>query len=214
MVNLKSVVDKGAEVCGSQANLARQLGVTPQRLDDWKRGRVPITPESAAKMGLLAGLDGEQVRMLAAQVIIDNPKNEGSREVLRRAFFGAILTGAVGILLLFGNTSNAYAAHADNFTVYTSCVYSAYKACIEAWRGCLVQAGASRALSRGARPSPPGNRPPAGQSLLDEAHFLQEPVPLRAGHGRMPGGDAGPGAGGSGFGLLASGSPEGTSAGL
>jgi plasmid maintenance system antidote protein VapI len=119
MVNLKSVVDKGAEVCGGQANLARQLGVTPQRLDDWKRGRVPITPESAAKMGLLAGLDGEQVRMLAAQVIIDNPKNEGSREVLRRAFFGAILTGAVGILLLFGNTSNAYAAHADNFTVYT-----------------------------------------------------------------------------------------------
>lgn len=106
----KSLIDKAAKVCGSYAQLAKYLGTSKQALSAMKQGRREISPETAALLADIAGVDPLQA--MADAVVERNktgPKAERIREILGKAtavgatamllfFYGAPLLSATGLL--------------------------------------------------------------------------------------------------------------------
>ncbi|MCX7814785.1 MAG: helix-turn-helix domain-containing protein [Tepidimonas ignava] len=60
METLRELIERAAKVVGSKTELARQLGVNPQRINDWRAGYRPCPPEIVAIMADIAGLPGEE----------------------------------------------------------------------------------------------------------------------------------------------------------
>lgn len=118
--SLEALIDECAALCQGQNKLAARIGSTPGRVSDWKRGIVPIPAPMLAKLCDLAQLDGAEARELLAWCEIQNPKNETTREVMRRAFFGQYLAGAVAFLILGGISFPEVSAGTD-LPVYTLC---------------------------------------------------------------------------------------------
>lgn len=145
MESLRSLIDEAARVCGGYAALARALETTPQRVDQWKHGKRPITPETVALMCDLMQLPGEEARRLAALAIIENPKNAERAGVLRRAFFVCLATGGVALPQLFGTTSHE---GSDRRTVDTAIIV----ACLLLWhyahRRWALQSAKPRSITR------------------------------------------------------------------
>lgn len=87
MYTVRALIDTAAEMCGSQAALARHLGVHPHRVCEWKSGVRSITPEQIAELCLLLRLSGDDCRCCVALSIIASAKNTERRDRLREAFF-------------------------------------------------------------------------------------------------------------------------------
>lgn len=90
-VNL--LIDKAKSIVGSDAAVARALGVVPQRIANWRNGNASCSPEDQALLAAVAGLD--PVAELARATV---RKHEGSKkgDLLMRALGKASrLTGAV-----------------------------------------------------------------------------------------------------------------------
>jgi transcriptional regulator with XRE-family HTH domain len=94
----KALIDKAVELCGGEAELAHRLGVQRQLVHGWHRGHRSISPETVALLGDVLELPGEEVQRLAAWAVIENAKNAGKRERLKRAFFGVWVLGVAGVL--------------------------------------------------------------------------------------------------------------------
>ncbi len=90
----KLLIDKAAELCGSQAEVARRLGVDRAEITRWKSGLRPLSPEDAAFLADLANVDAKDA---AAQALIE--RNEGTekgdrlREILGKG--GAVFAAAM-----------------------------------------------------------------------------------------------------------------------
>ncbi|MGY8590819.1 helix-turn-helix domain-containing protein [Paracidovorax citrulli] len=54
---LNSLIDKAAEVAGSDYKLAQTLGVSRQIVSNWRHGHKTATPEDQALLAGIAGLD-------------------------------------------------------------------------------------------------------------------------------------------------------------
>lgn len=54
---LATLVDMAAKAAGSQAEAARRVGIRPQHLNDYKKGRMEPSPETVASLAHVAGLD-------------------------------------------------------------------------------------------------------------------------------------------------------------
>ena len=54
---LNLLIDKARAIAGSDAALARSLGVVPQRLANWRNGSASCAPEDQALIASVAGLD-------------------------------------------------------------------------------------------------------------------------------------------------------------
>lgn len=94
MRSVQTLIAEASAIVGSQAELARRLRVTPQRVHEWKTGARPMTPELVGQLADVIGLAGDEARRLAALAVIEHPKNAGLRQTLRRAFFVCWVTGA------------------------------------------------------------------------------------------------------------------------
>lgn len=100
MESVIALIDRAVQLCGSQAALARALGVYPADISDWKKGKRPVTPETVALICDVLQLPGEEARTLAAWAVIENAKNSSKREKLKRAFFGCWVAGVVALAQL------------------------------------------------------------------------------------------------------------------
>lgn len=88
---LNLLIDKARSIAGSDAALARSLGVLPQRLANWRNGSATCAPEDQALIASIAGLD--PVAELARAVV---RKHEGTAkgDALMKALGKAsLLTG-------------------------------------------------------------------------------------------------------------------------
>lgn len=86
--DVKTLIDKAATVCGSQSNLARELGIPPQHLSNMKNGIRKAQPSDIAAIGGIAGYDAAE--MLARATVEDT---EGTKK-------GAVLAKYLGKALL------------------------------------------------------------------------------------------------------------------
>lgn len=57
MESLKRLIDNAMRVCTTRAELARRLGVTRQRLNEWERGARPVPTATLAAIAHIAGAD-------------------------------------------------------------------------------------------------------------------------------------------------------------
>jgi DNA-binding transcriptional regulator YdaS (Cro superfamily) len=94
--------------CGTQAELARRLNVTPPNLHGMITGTRPTTPETVAALCDVLELPGDECRQMIAAAIIENPKNERRRGMLRRALFRCGATGGVALLAYLAAASITY----------------------------------------------------------------------------------------------------------
>lgn len=79
MVNLITLIDKAAKVCGSQRALAVKMGLSEGTLSSMKKGRT-ITPETAIE---LAHIAGESVHSAVFLAVMLKTKGTRREEVLK-----------------------------------------------------------------------------------------------------------------------------------
>ena len=60
MQDLRAVIEQAAAKEGSGANLAKALGVNPQRVTEWKNGHRPCPIHTQAQIAELAGIDAKE----------------------------------------------------------------------------------------------------------------------------------------------------------
>lgn len=112
------LVTLAAEKLGSKAEVARYLGVTPGRLNEFERGKRKIQPDDVALLAHIAGQNPEQ--WLARATVWANagtPKGERLACALGKflqATGAAVVT--VGVAVLLGFTSQPAAAAKNSGT--------------------------------------------------------------------------------------------------
>lgn len=122
MDELKTLIDKASEICGSDAALAIKMGIGQSCISDMRhRGRT-ITPETAAELADIAGLDARQAAILAIIVRAKGTRREGAmREILGKGLAAGV---AAMSLFSYGTVSNSLtveqSADTKDLKVYTS----------------------------------------------------------------------------------------------
>lgn len=89
---LERAIDRALQVCGTQTQLGFKLGVSPQRITDWKTGIRPCPAHQLAAIARLAAMEPAQ---LIGDYAIERAKKKGT---LARAagVLLASIAGAVG----------------------------------------------------------------------------------------------------------------------
>ena len=101
-MDIQALIARAVSRLGSQAAVAREIGVLPHRLTEWKQGTRQCPPERIDQLAELAGLDhADQVRAVW--------------EAVRRSMgktVAAVLAGVLVTLATFG-ANDAAASAAD-----------------------------------------------------------------------------------------------------
>lgn len=95
---LETLLNAAQAATGSDYKTAKALGITPQRLSDWRHGRQTPQPEDHALLAQIAGLD--PMEAMARAVLFkhaDTPKGERLLSALGK---GLQVTGGAAILLI------------------------------------------------------------------------------------------------------------------
>lgn len=97
---LRELIDRAAKKCGSKTKLAEVVGVTPQRINDWRSGIRDCPPEDVALIAYEAGMPAEEWLVRATLwKHREKPKGEKLEKILGK--WSASTAGAtVGSLLL------------------------------------------------------------------------------------------------------------------
>jgi transcriptional regulator with XRE-family HTH domain len=99
--SVKLLLDLCHEKCGSDAEVARRVGVPRSHVAMWRSGVRPVSAETAALLADILELPGEEAREWMAVAVIENPKNASRVEVLKRALFACWVLGGASLVTLF-----------------------------------------------------------------------------------------------------------------
>ena len=103
-----TLLDKASKVCGSDSELARQMGLHRVDISQMRSGKRTITPETAAE---LADIAGEDAREAAISAILERAKGTRREGVLREVLGKALAAGVAGVLVF------SYSADSNSSTV-------------------------------------------------------------------------------------------------
>lgn len=90
----QSLIDKAAQVCGSDAELARRLGVHRVVIAEMRSGKRAISPATAAE---LADIAGDDAREAAIAAVIESAKGTRRESRLRDVLGKALAAGVAGV---------------------------------------------------------------------------------------------------------------------
>lgn len=127
--SLNSLIDKASAIAGSDAALARLLGVQRQRVANWRNGNDTCSPEDCALLAGVAGVDplAEMTRAMLRKHE-GTPKGDRLMRVLGKplqATGAALCSAGLAALAIFG-TGTALPSNAHAFTVLHD-VYNALR---------------------------------------------------------------------------------------
>lgn len=110
----KLLIDKATKTCGSDAEVARRLGIYPADVSNLRAGKRKLSPEIAAE---LAELAGEDARQAVIEAVIE--RNEGTRRggLLREILGKGLAAGVAGMLLISYSGSVSATSRAANESV-------------------------------------------------------------------------------------------------
>lgn len=99
----KLLIDAAVKVCGSQAEVARQMGVPRVSITQWKNGTRPLSPEDAALLADLANMDARQA---VVDAVIERNAGTPKGRVLLDILGKALAASVAGLLVLsYGDSS-------------------------------------------------------------------------------------------------------------
>jgi hypothetical protein len=104
--------------CHTDRELADRLDIKPSELHAMKTGRRPASPVHVGKLCDILELSGEEAREWLAVGVIEQAKDPGLAERLRRAFFALLVLG-VGTSSLGPNDAAAQTGGTTNATSAT-----------------------------------------------------------------------------------------------
>jgi DNA-binding transcriptional regulator YdaS (Cro superfamily) len=106
--NLLALIAKASEAVGSDAKLARAMGIAQQNISLWKSGERTCTPEDRARLAGFAKEDALQELVRATlEKTAGTLRGEQLRQVLGKWLHQ---TGAVSVTALLGLASGTYGA--------------------------------------------------------------------------------------------------------
>lgn len=89
-MQLRELIEQAGVIAGSEYKLARELGVAPRTVTDWKAGRRPCTATDRAVMADTAGLDPfEVIADAMLEKMGGKPKEQRLREILMKRLHDA-----------------------------------------------------------------------------------------------------------------------------
>lgn len=97
MMSVQTLIDKAANFCGSEAEVARRLGTSRQALSQMKHGHRDTSPETAA---ILADLAHEDARDAVIQAVIERNKTGPKAEQIRAILGKGKAAGAAAMSLI------------------------------------------------------------------------------------------------------------------
>lgn len=97
MQQAQTLIDKASKVCGSDAALARRMGIGRSMVSLMRSGDRKITPETAAE---LADIAGEDAREAAIAAVLENARGTRREGVLRDILGKALAAGVAGMLVI------------------------------------------------------------------------------------------------------------------
>jgi len=98
MRSVKTLLDLARVKCGTSAELGRRIGASKTQMADFAAGRQPISPERVAMLCDVLELSGDECREWVAVSMIENPKNAGCADRLRRALFACWVLGVAALM--------------------------------------------------------------------------------------------------------------------
>lgn len=99
MQSLKGIIDKAAKVCGTKTNLAKRLGISPNRLWDYESGFRPMPDDKVIELAYIAGTN--PIKALGEYAFERHGKKKGSATVgtvVAVCFLGVLLVVAKNML--------------------------------------------------------------------------------------------------------------------
>ena len=102
LIEVQTLIEMAARVCGSKGKLAEKMGVMPQHISQWASGSRTCQPEDIAAMAYIAGFDA--MEFLARAIV---RKAEGTKKgALLKSGLGKYLP-AIGAAIASSGTSAA-----------------------------------------------------------------------------------------------------------
>lgn len=95
MQEFKTLIDKASKMCGSDAALARRMGVHQPSIAEMRSGKRKISPVTAAE---LADIAGEDAREAALYAVIESARGT-RREVAMREILGKVRAAGEAAML-------------------------------------------------------------------------------------------------------------------
>ena len=92
----KTLIDKAAKICGSDAELCRRAQISPALLSLMRSGKRAMTPVTAA---VLADIAGENAREVALDAVIESAKGTRLESAIREILGKALAAGVAGMLV-------------------------------------------------------------------------------------------------------------------
>lgn len=135
----KTLIDKASQVCGSDANLCRRMGISDSLLSLMKSGKRAITPEVAAELADIAGEDAHQA---AIDAIIEKTAGTEKGRKMRDILGKAIAAGVGGMLVFSYSVDSIYAMEKRATKVDKTSVVSITKRGIHIVLSTIRQVGA------------------------------------------------------------------------
>lgn len=112
LTNLNLLIDKAASIAGSDNKLAMSLGISRQRLSNWRHGIAACVPADQALMAHVAGLDPVQVLARATvEAYEGKPKGDQLMRALGKALQATGATagfaGVAGLMIFSTDPASA-----------------------------------------------------------------------------------------------------------
>jgi len=107
--SLNELIDRAAQIAGSDYKLAQTLGVPRQHVSAWRHGNKTATPADQALMAHVAGLDPVQVLARATvEAFEGKPKGDALMKALGKALLvtGAAVGSAGALAHQIGSTTS------------------------------------------------------------------------------------------------------------
>lgn len=102
----ETLIDKASKVCGSDAALARRMGIYPADVSNLRAGKRPLSPELAAE---IADVAGEDARQAVIDAIIER-NAAGRKGALLKEILGKAIAAGVAAMLVFSYNKDSISA--------------------------------------------------------------------------------------------------------
>lgn len=114
---ITQLIEAAAKAAGSEYRLSKEIGINQSQISNWKSGHSKCSPEDAALMADIAGLNPEE--WMARVAILKHegtPKGEKLKNALKKAFLatgGALGSSAASAGSLHGMINVLYTMYSN-----------------------------------------------------------------------------------------------------